>query len=359
MSREIESVDHDSLTDFLEFGVVAPDHFFLTPALEPRPLPVDLPFPEDTPPTSPNRLLNSFIESLERIVVSDSTDSFAMSGGADTRLIASVLLMNFPEYLRSKRVYCRIHPELGPERDRDFLLARSFCEKFGINLELEISRNSSASYLLPLDQKPSLTLSGLWGGETLGGAMLEHACFQPDQLLNTTRPSPLKNHVRLMISRSDFRNKHLALHTHILLNSRSTAFYKSLSWFDPGIFAGFASTPFLDRGFLQELFTLEDDLLKGYGMYEKIVDLLNSKHFEIPVNNPCLPKRYKKNLTGIGVDAKEKNQTLVPGPYDSVWHEKIREKVNSLKGAPYSNYLLKLLPYLNLESRDVLETGLD
>ena len=346
------NLNEDSVLDFLDFGMMSPGHSFFMkreyfPSFNLIPPKKDF---------SSKNFLTAFRLSIESILKKGDISEFALSGGADTRLICSVLLTDFPSEFRKFRVYTRVHPYLGTKGDRDYLIAESLSKRFRFTLTAEVAEKNSTSYLRPLQmkEKPTKNLSGLWGGECLGGALLNFKTADLKEILQCERVSPLKSYLQTLgLNDYVLENQTLQVYYHLLNESQATTFYYSLNWFIPKGFSYFSETPFINEFVLNEIFSLTDSQVSNYRIYNEVLSLLSPGFLELPINNTAVTPSFRSGLENYGIEPKTQSAELTKGTNWSDRHQELKnfcEKFNHLK---YSEYLRGILPHLNF---DKLET---
>jgi hypothetical protein len=74
-------------------------------------------------------------------------------------------------------LHSRCHPQLTPEQDADVVIARRAAEVIGRNHSVQFSQHFPAAYLSQEAPAVPPVLSGLYGGELLGGELLQLMAF--------------------------------------------------------------------------------------------------------------------------------------------------------------------------------------
>ncbi len=336
-------IDESSVLDFLEFGLVSPDRDLV---LHNRILKLD-DEPVYTQSTyNLDNVIDILQQSLEKAVCSITTErckSFALSGGIDSRLILCILTKNHNDFLKEIKIYNRYHPQLGPVEDRDSILAKQVCNFLDLKLDFEAVEEYGQDYLRFSSPKGYFTLSGLWGGELLGGALHQHFPFALQEIDKTSRVSPLKDYILKIKDNFPGKISELWLMFHLLRNSRHTAFYRSIGWYEPKYVESIAATPFLGKEFLENLFRLPIDEINNYKIYKKLVNKYDSKLFSFPINNIS----FKDNQTLPGKEPKKEAAYIQrEGKITTEAQLQILEICKRHSHLPYANYLMNLIPFL-------------
>ncbi|NQZ18044.1 MAG: hypothetical protein HRT44_02125 [Bdellovibrionales bacterium] len=282
---------------------------------------------------------------LDKIISSKQCDALAISGGADSRLIMSILNKNHRSELEKLYIYNRRHISLEEDTDVDTVLSKKICERLGLKLNLEVSQRFSGSYLHPEGRSENKVLSGLWGGELLGGYLVDDRLFSFEELLVNTE-SELASFVKTHFEKESQSSNILCMMYNLLRWSNYTAYYQSLPWLRPRANEARTVTPFLDEGFLKALFSIKSEDLSNYQLYKKLLNKHCAELLDIPINNPSF-----KELYDYGDVAKVKNPksikvvNKIPQDWTSEKKE-IRRYIEQLGPSKYGNYLLKALPYI-------------
>ncbi len=97
-------------------------------------------------------------------------NSMALSGGADSRLLFATL----QKYPQEKEffLHSRCHPQMDPEQDADVVIAKRAADIIGKKHCIQFSQGLPSAYLSQEPPAVPPVLSGLYGGELLGGEVL-------------------------------------------------------------------------------------------------------------------------------------------------------------------------------------------
>lgn len=95
----------------------------------------------------------------------------AVSGGADSRMLFATIQAH--SIVKEFSVHSRCHPQLDPAEDADVLVAKMAAASIGRPHQVQRSQGIPSAYLSQeLPAQPPI-LSGLYGGELLGGEILK------------------------------------------------------------------------------------------------------------------------------------------------------------------------------------------
>lgn len=294
----------NSILDFLEFGLLSPgDHFFDTYLETNLPYwPGDSDFENDDLEKS---LYETLVLSIGEILKSNKCDSYAISGGADSRLILSILLDHFPHFLKTVKVYCRYHPSLSPEEDRDSRIVMALSEANGFDVKFESPNVHPQAYLYSPKTSQKYCLSGLFGGELLGATLLNNPIFDENELYQSNRQSFFCDSIKQTFPSLDaFYENHLKIRYLTLRGSSLSAFYESPTWIRPNIFLKVSATPFVNHKFLKVLFSCDPNKLKNHMVYSNILTRFCSKYLSVPVNNEFIDNKLNLGLKSWGKEPK-------------------------------------------------------
>lgn len=342
----LNCIDHQSILDFLQFGVFAPGKYFFVEQ-DLIPIPLQPYFSEDSPVT-PRQALDILEKTISELVQSNQISSFAMSGGIDSRLIFSILYSNHLNFLKSIRVYNRSHPLLKADGDRDTLIAKSLCDQFNISLAIECSEKHGQFYLEPAPDDKGKILSGLWGSEVLGGALLSSRTFKIEDVTSCNRPSPLKEYLKKLEQPISKMNNTAWIYFDLLRKTKRSAFYQNLGWFEPTYADRYTVTPFLDLSFCSTVFRINDNELTQHQFYNRVVPLIEDGFLQLPINNINISPRYTYQIEKWGRDAKELPSEINLTKKWSSKHEIIKTFCLENPQYPFTKTLLNFLPNVEI-----------
>ena len=331
----------NSILDFLEFGLLAPGDDFFDFNLRSSP-PI---FDSDiTISDLEKTLYTNLVSSLKEILENKQVDSFAISGGADSRLILSIILEHFPKYLEKMKIYCRVHPSLRPEEDRDSLIVMALSKQLGFNVKFESPDLYPSAYLVPADPDQTCCLSGIFGGNLLGGDFLENPIFDGKEIYECSRKSLFCKFItQEFYSLESFKKNELKIRYLTLMLSPLSAHSKSLCWLIPNRFLQYSKTPFINKRILDILFSCEIKDIKNFEIYTKILTRFCSKYLFVPINNLSIESKLNLGLAQWGKEPK-----LIPYNKEedimlNSWHKKIKEFIFFNDRRKYSDFLEKWL----------------
>jgi len=172
--------------------------------------------------------------------VQRSNGFLALSGGLDSRVVSMLLS---PEDRRNLTAYTKCHPNLTPLSDGDVIIAQKVAGKSGIPHRIVENPKLYYAYLWPEFESHGKVVSGMYGGEILGGCLFE--------LLPAFKP---------------FTSQEKLI---ALLSASRSLFYDfvELSWASPYTIPNYTESPFRDARFLQ--FALDTGLqcFQSYQLY--------------------------------------------------------------------------------------------
>lgn len=281
----------EAVEDFLDFGVIAPGEDFLFPntrQIHPAPSFVPLFHPKEKDLHRAAELVHGiFLESLEQTLKSPELQHFALSGGCDTRLILAALITHFPNSLKKLRIYSRVHPKLTAETDRDALTAKALASHFGFEIHLEKPEFHPQFYLRPMVHSEGLTLTGLFGGEFLGGQISKLVPKRIQNLREYRKSSSLRKY----LERFGLENSgQLNVIVHLCCATEALGIYENPFWFRPRSFQSVARSPFFNTHFLEVFNIVESRLFKDYLLYAEILKRFYADFLQIPVNNEAISR---------------------------------------------------------------------
>lgn len=348
-------MDTEVLLDFLEFGLAGTD---LHPMIEGQPdsfptFPVDQLCGEKIEPqvVDADEAEELIYRALGEVISSYSLSSlsgFSLSGGADTRLLFTLLAEFNPALFASLRFYVRRHPHLSLEMDRDAAIAKRLCERAGVTLDIEVPEGIVGAYLVPLGARAKPALCGLFGGELLGGQLLNILPFTNDEVFRCVRESRLKRQLIQLTERfSDLKPVALQIAFRILSYNALSAIYLSSTWIAPfRATLNAAVSPFLDPRFLKALFSIDAGVIADYSLYKRILKSRAARFLDLPVNNPLITSPPEITFPNWGVEPKSVPAPLSPCAELTAQQIEFIEVVNSYPEKRYSSYLRSVVGIL-------------
>lgn len=330
-------MNSNAILDLLEFG------FALKNELGTQLLPPLAPSHISDRSDAEECLYRTLVEVLSSYTSQD-VGEFALSGGADTRLIMAILAKANMPLLQSLRIYTRIHPQLNEDNDRDVAIAKKLCALYGVDLKVEHTLTYDCAFLRPLTPVTGKILSGLFGGELLGGHLLQILPFSQNDLINCTRYSQFKELYFSVVDQ--FNHSHsneLQIAGRLALSSLMSAIYSAPTWLYPLQALQVSVTPFLDERFLRALFSIDSRLLSNYGLYKQILINRCPEALEIPINNIMAHSPPRIQMPDWGAEPKSTPNRMgeIATPILTSKQMKILEFVNSLPEKRNSDFLRK------------------
>ncbi len=202
---------------------------------------------------------------------------FRMSGGVDTRLIAGALSRTELEQL-DFQVVCA--PYLNEAEDRDVLGAKILAAALDVPLKVLHMEPAHSAFFADLGNGPRV-LSGLYGGEFLGGVMFSEETVgiaaEPGRALNVEREllakPQLAKESRERFAEAVAQYGPRRFLTSIFLGTFRSTIYQSVlySWSNPCGLGQLVLSPFSERRFLDRMLTVPDEQLANYNLYGEIV----------------------------------------------------------------------------------------
>lgn len=244
---------------------------------------------------SPQHFLNAFNKALGNILSNFEISHMRLSGGADTRLIASQLSEKFPEHMAKLSLQVVCSPFLEESQDWDVLGAKQIAKKVGKELQVLHFEASKTGFFSELPRKES-ALAGLYGGEFLGGV-----CYGPLPELDISQGAPEADLQALGVSDSFFKDVlqrkakfvdsfgfRVFLQA-VYLNAFRSTIYRSVkdSWAAPQNLGQYGISPFVESNVLDFLFSKPLADLENYSFYRRIyVEELHGSWRAIPICSP-------------------------------------------------------------------------
>lgn len=250
-----------------------------------------------------------FQRSLESLLRYWDVRTFRISGGVDTRLISAFL----PDWSKARlnfEVVCS--PHLNETSDRDVIGAKRVTEVLQVPLEImQLERRNSAYFAYI--KEPRGALSGLYGGEFLGGILLTDI---PGVKINS---DPGKNISFGLGVDSTFKSDSVQrfqedckrygarkLLTSIYLGAFRSSIYQSInfSWAEPYALGQLALSPFVEQEMLDYLLRIPVDVIRDYAFYRRLVrEQVPLALRKIPFSSPIVQSGELPSFTE-GVDPK-------------------------------------------------------
>jgi len=346
-------INHSAVLDFLEFGICCPGETFFssTPDNHNSFLRENLAHIANSDISineAAERVYYQLEKAINDIVQSNYCSSFALSGGADSRLIFSILIKNHPHFLNNIYVYTRLHPTLNQQQDRDYLIAKKLCDQYSIALNPEFSSKHSSFYLVPQYKTAKKCLSGLWGGELLGGSVINHYLFSPGSIKQNDRDSNLCLYLLNSLNGNELNQDSMfSLFSLTLKKSQHTAFYHSLAWFSPDSSKEVTISPFLDHDFQKTLFSLPPSYLKDYQLYALLLEKKADNFLNIPINNFQIPRGKSIHHPREGIEPKNLTQQLNIQVIKKTENNILEKYIDQYQEKKYYPYLKNSIPYIH------------
>jgi hypothetical protein len=344
-SSLIWTLNERAVFDFLYLGFVSPGENFFSDSNHSSKYELEFLTTEDK---NIEHFIQQIYDTLElavdRIVSTQDCNSFALSGGVDTRLILHFLAKNHQNFLKNTYIYTRYHPLLGPNNDSDCIVVQRLEKKMNLKINYEPASEWASSYLNVCNEK-SYALSGLWGGELLGGQVLNKLLFSFSDFLPLIGKSDLAdwifNNNKNLTDQHVYQNNEFQLHSQLLMQSSVTAFYYSVTWLDPMRALNVSRTPFLDPDFLKKIYTCPRAFLKDYNIYRHIIKNFLGDLATVPFSNPMYSS---EDMLNLGKDPKEQIQNLGTPEIFSEEQKALLEKcISKHRQAKHYSYMQSLL----------------
>jgi hypothetical protein len=339
--NSFDNINTSAILDFLEFGLLAPGDDFFYPDQTLRLVKLDT---KNKVLDPEKELYESLIQSVGEILESDVCDSIALSGGADSRLILSILIDHFPESLDQLKVYCRYHPQLGPAGDRDSVIVSLLSQQLGFDVVFESPDLHPQAYLFPSDSSQKTCLSGVFGGELLGGALFDNPIFSDEELYSGRRLSRFSQSITENFHDLEaFKTHELEIRYKTLIHSPLSAFYESPSWILPNLFQQYSKTPFINEKFLKILFSCRGEIYKDYSLYVSLLQRFCSKYLFVPINNLVVESHLNKGLEQFGEEPKLAGYHKQITNDLNTWQACLKKIVDQEELKRYSSFLKQYL----------------
>ena len=174
-----------------------------------------------------------------------------LSGGLDTRVVS---------YLWDKPIQALVvhSPWMDAGQDADVNVSKAWAMKRGLDHKVFTPEMKDFGFFMSINNRPSL--SGLYGGEFLGGQYLKEMPSRPEGF-------------------ADWQCMQ------VFLKSARTSIYKSVvrSWSDPYRFSFKVASPFMTPEFLKLLLAYPQSEFTDYRFYEKVFDELGPEVKSVPL----------------------------------------------------------------------------
>lgn len=287
---------------------------------------------------SPKAFFDFFQERMELWLRKASFNSIAISGGIDSRfLIACWLSKNVS---RETKLYSRLHPSLAEDQDLDVLVAKKIAALTHLPHGIQKPSSLPSAFLSQEPPCRPAVLSGLYGGEYLGGEFLNLVSLEKwDQKLAGTgifaetvmsrrKTNPLDDDVQLKLE--------------ILAQSSFCRVYDA-SWGAIAVHHNLTLTPFWDSYFIEALSRMPAVQLQNYSLYRQLYSYLPRPVREIPLHSQMNHyfKDYAHAQNGI-------NPKLIPrnSDYTTISYETRDSLPSKMKSAPSDSELLGFQNFL-------------
>lgn len=241
---------------------------------------------------------------------------FALSGGADTRLVLSNLTKS---QRQSSKFMTLNHRAIKEDEENDVIIAKKIARRLGLDHRVlpRDRRKIGYSFFDMYGMSHNISgkkISALYGGEFLGGDCFNHMPVRLDSSREDVDKKLKKIFTKEFLSRiSDpydslqdelrkigAENKELLFNIHTFTRSFFTVIYLYGGFTTPYNFALRANSPFWDKNFLKELLTVPNEYLYDYRLYNLIYRNHYQELIDIPTNSPlalrqdsCIPFFYR------------------------------------------------------------------
>ncbi len=226
-----------------------------------------------------------------------SYNSVAVSGGADSRLLCATL-QKFPAH-RDVTLHSRCHPKLLPEQDADVLIAKRIAAILQKGHDVQRSQQFPSAYLSQEFPAVPPIMSGLYGGELLGGELLQ-----------------LVSNVRIKKDQENAFAHAVEASAQMFLCD----FYGG-AWSVCSAHHNLTLTPFWDSYFIAAMLQTPTSVIKGYSLLSKMYEHLPANLKELPFVSifTDYQPQWKKPLPGV--NPKSINGDLVNICWPDSWRK--------------------------------------
>ncbi len=288
-----------------------------------------------------NHLPDLFEFILDRIALylnKSNINSIAISGGLDSRLIATCILMR--DIQRPFRLYSRLHPQLMEFEDRDVFLAKKVAEILKTPLHIQKAVSSPTAFL---SQEPPCIppiLSGLYGGEYLGGEIYRLINLKS---LYASRGDCTTDFLERLDHHRIPGTHNLDLKVRLLAQSSLCNIYEG-SWIHISAHHNLTLSPFTDT-FLVELISKTNlDHIIDYKKYRDLFTLFHPSLKQIPINGHINVYYRDYPITEKGLDPKkmqapESNLIIDDSTMDCLPEPLRSVKLSIIKLRAFQNFL--------------------
>jgi len=312
------SLDGEALEDFFDFGFVT---FGKTPFRQIAQLPFRrqlrwaptgfsvateeaVPIVEEVL-ANPRAMFDFFQERFAIWLRQASFRSIAVSGGLDSRFILSCLVESGLQ--RDITLHSRLHPLLDERDDRDVFLAKQAAAITGYPHAIQPARDMPTAFLSQEAPSRPTVLSGLYGGEYVGGDFLALISLAPVE--KTSSDSQFATRVRARRETVALEDD-VELKMEILAQSSMCSLYDG-AWVGIAVHHNLTLSPFLDTYCLEVISRLRAEQLRGYAVYRGMYEYFPEALRAIPLNSQIQIYHEDLRRSPQGHDPKK---VALPGP---------------------------------------------
>lgn len=215
-----------------------------------------------------------FLDTIDRIIANHVIDEFFLSGGLDSRTIAIAIKLLGREFPKVKI----FSSSLSQSNDLDFEIAKLFCSKENISFSAEEHSSGTSSYFR--DSIGKSTLSGLYGGDLLGGCW-ENCLFPPvtqrTREFSLSREAEIEGlqYLRDIQSLSPLAQELLA--QQVFTHSDRSILFSNLNygWASPLANLRVSVSPFATSSFIEHTLSIPQNMRRNYRFYHRFYRTLN------------------------------------------------------------------------------------
>lgn len=244
----------------------------------------------------------------EKLIKKWNPTVFRISGGVDTRLMSG-LLKSRKELLQNITLQVLNRSTVVESEDRDVIGAKFVANYLEMPLQIITLDENEFAYFARVDQSVG-ALSGLYGGEILGGVCLsdEIGIFDQDKSFSFYKEnfslnlSILEDHKNSVV---DFESTKSSLFRRIfsLITSFRSTIYGSVNWgwAEPYRLNQRALSPFVDSAFLESILRRSEMELTGYKLYRSVGRNMPNELKTFPFSSPIAsfyPEEFKEFTYG-------------------------------------------------------------